>query len=101
MIETITEQVQRAVDGAGDDPAVKAAVGAAAASAAMPLPSLPGDVGFIWKAFVLGLLGILFVALGGIIYGMTIGKPTDVFVTVFSSVFAGLVGLFVKSPVQK
>jgi hypothetical protein len=56
MTETITEQVQRAVDGAGN------------------------DLSF---------------------YGMTISKLTDVFVTVFSSVFAGLVSLFVKSPVQK
>jgi len=49
----------------GETPEVKAAVAAAAAGAAVPEPSLPSDVGFLWKALVVGMLTILVIALGG------------------------------------
>ncbi len=88
----------------GETPEVKAAVAAAAAGAAVPEPSLPSDVGFLWKALVVGMLTILVIALGGIIFTVADGNNAtspDVIVTIFTSVLTGLIGLFVRSPTQR
>ncbi len=103
MATGIQAQVAEAVAGVQDQPAeVKAAVGAAAATAAIPPPSAEG-ASQLWKLLILGLIVLLVIALFGIIKTAADGKTStspDVIVTVFSSVLTGLVGLFVKSPTQ-
>ena len=96
------ENVQGAMHAtATADPAVQAAAVGAAVTASLPSPPLPADVGFLWKALVVGLLAVLLVAAGGIIYTVADGNTSttpDVLVTIFTSVLTGLVGLFVQSP---
>lgn len=103
MDATIQSQIEQAVAGVQDQPAeVKAAVGAAAATAAIPAPT-PAGANQLWKFLVIGLIVLLLVSLYGIIKTVADGKTStspDVIVTVFSSVLTGLVGLFVKSPTQ-
>ena len=98
---SVQEMVRDAVEGvAGQPTEVKAAVGAAAASAAVPKPP-DAEVGVLWKILVFALSAILVLALAGIIWTVGDGKDTtspDVIVTVFSSALTGLLGLFVKSP---
>lgn len=97
----ITESIQAAVQAVeGQATEVKAAVGAAAATAAIPPPT-PAEAGGLWRLLVGGLVIILIGALVGIILTVTDGKNStspDVIVTVFASVLTGLIGLFVKSP---
>jgi hypothetical protein len=99
----VEQNVRAAVDAVEGQPAeVKAAVGAAAATAAIPSPA-PADAGMLWKIFVAGLVAILLIALGGIIYTVADANDQtgpDVIVTVFSSVLTGLIGLFVKAPTR-
>jgi hypothetical protein len=55
----------------------------------------------LWIILVSGLLGLLIIAIGGLIY--LLGEDidgSDVVLTVFSSVLAGLLGLFSQSPVK-
>ena len=80
---------------------MKAAVGSAAVAALLPLPNLPKDIGFLWKCVVVGLVAITVLAAGGIITAVFFGKGTDVLVTLFTTTLAAVVGLFVKSPIQK
>lgn len=57
-----------------------------------------------WKALIVGLLALLVLALAGVVWAVLDGSEStspDVLVTVFASVLTGLIGLFVKSPVQK
>jgi hypothetical protein len=69
---------------------------------AVALPTPPAvDVGFLWKALVVGLLMVLLVSAVGIIWTIADGNDKtapDVLVTIFTSVLTGLVGLFVRSP---
>jgi hypothetical protein len=99
--ETVRDALQATE---GQAPEVKAAVAAAAAGAAVPAPSLPSDIGFLWKALVVGLLAVLVISLGGIIYTVADANDRtspDVIVTIFSSALTGLIGLFVRSPTQR
>ena len=97
--DAITNNVRAAMDAVGDQPAeVKAAVGAAAASAAVPAPT-SDQAGPLWKTLVTGLVVILIISLVGIIWTVADGKDTtspDVIVTVFTAALTGLLGLFVK-----
>src|SRR5688500_7281012 len=98
---SLQESVREAVAAvANEAPEVKAAVGAAAASAAIPAPTGAG-VNALWKVLIGGLVLILLIALIGIIYTIADGNrdtAPDVLVTVFSSGLTGLIGLFVRSP---
>lgn len=100
---TLEESVRDAVAGVADEASeIKAAVGAAAVTAAIPSPVGP-EVNTLWKTLVSGLVAILALSLGGIIYTVADANELtspDVLVTVFSSVLTGLIGLFVRSPVQ-
>jgi hypothetical protein len=73
---------------------VRAAVAAARATAA---------VRTLWKILVSALSVVLVIALAGIIFTIADRNPDtspDVIMTVFTSALTGLIGLFVKSPVQ-
>lgn len=63
-----------------------------------PTPDATDDV---WRYLVLGLLGLLLVALVGVIYLLADGDPTsspDVALTAFTALLTGLLGLFVTPP---
>ncbi|MFD3400078.1 hypothetical protein ACFWUU_05365 [Kribbella sp. NPDC058693] len=98
---SVTETVRNAIEGAaGESTEVKAAVGAAAAKAAIPPPEGAG-VGTLWTILVAGLVFGLVIALGGLIYTIADGNPDtspDLLVTAFTAILTGLIGLFVKSP---
>ena len=58
----------------------------------------------LWVILVTGLVLILVMALKGLIDlgdGQHAGAETDKIVTVISSVLAGLLGFFIRSPIQK
>ena len=97
----MAESVHAAVEAVADQPTeVRAAVGAAAATAAIPAPTGSG-VNALWKFLVVGIVIVLLAAVGGIIYVVADGNDAttpDVLVTVFSSALTGLIGLFVRSP---
>jgi hypothetical protein len=100
---TVQDAVRDAMEGAaGEAVEVKAAVGAAAATAATRIPK-PTDTeaGVLWTILVTALSVVLVIALAGIIWTVIDAKENtspDVIVTVFSSALTGLIGLFVKSP---
>ena len=99
MVENLTENIQLAVNAVeGEDSEVKAAAARAAVTATISGPPTQ-DVGVLWRILVGGLVGVLILALGGIIWTVGDGKETtspDVIVTVFTSALTGLIGLFVK-----
>lgn len=77
-------------------------VQAAAVRAAIGQPP-PEAVSWLWKALVVGLILLLVISLGGVIWAVLDGTgktSPDVIVTLFTAVLTGLIGLFVKSPVQ-
>ncbi|MBA3736521.1 MAG: hypothetical protein H0W90_15235 [Actinobacteria bacterium] len=60
-----------------------------------------GATDLIWIVVVLGLVGVLFYSLWGIIDLLTDAQATktpDKLITIFTTVFAGLIGLFAPSP---
>jgi hypothetical protein len=97
----VQEAVSDALAGVADQSdEVKAAVGAAAANAAIPAPP-PAAVGTLWTILIVGLVLALIGSLGGIVVTVADGKTTtdpNVIVTIFTTTLAGLIGLFVKSP---
>ena len=103
---TFQENVEAAVAGAvsgtaGETDAVKTAA-VAAATAAIPAPP-PQDVGWLWKMLVGGLLFVMVLSLGGIVWSVMDGEKTtssDVLVTIFTATLTALMGLFVKSPTE-
>jgi hypothetical protein len=100
----LASNVSTAMTAVGEtaDPQVKAAVAAAAVTASIPPPS-PAEAAPLWKILVGGLVAVLILALGGIIWTVAdsdSGTSPDVIVTVFSSALTGLIGLFVKSPTE-
>jgi hypothetical protein len=96
---TMQETVQEALDAtAGQPPEVQAA----AVRAAIPPPT-GGDVNWLWKALVTGLILLLVLSLIGVMWAVIDGDDDtspDTIVTLFTAVLTGLIGLFVKSPVQ-
>lgn len=104
---TLMQNVEAATSGAlsavkDESPEVKAAVVSAAATSAAALPAPPlKDVAVLWYLLIGGLVVVLLVALGGIVWTVADGDDKtspDVIVTIFSSALAALIGLFVKSP---
>jgi hypothetical protein len=79
---------------ANDPPEVKKA----ALQALIPAPRA-GAADLAWVILVVGLVGVLVLSILGLTH--VIGKHVtdDTIITVFSSTLAGLLGLFVKSPV--
>ncbi|MGW0311993.1 hypothetical protein [Streptomyces flavidovirens] len=100
-VETCVVQALKGAEGESD--VVKASVAAAAlnAAAVVPPPSRPEDVGFIWKVVVIGLLAILAVVAGGVIYAVVAGKGTEVLVGIFTTVLSGFLALFIKPPAKQ
>ncbi|HEU0019934.1 MAG TPA: hypothetical protein VFQ14_06550 [Thermoleophilaceae bacterium] len=64
----------------------------------VPAPT-QGAADKLWMVLVAGLVGLLTIAIVGLIYAVVDDKPTDVLVTVFTGLVTGLLGLFAKSPV--
>jgi hypothetical protein len=99
---SVEATVRDAVDGVADEPIeVKAAVGAAAATATTISHPPENQVGVLWRILVSALAAVLVMALAGIIWTVVDGKDStspEVIVTIFSSALTGLIGLFVRSP---
>jgi hypothetical protein len=100
----IQESVQQALAGAAGQPTeVVAAVGQAAASAAVAAeipPPTQEAAGQLWLALVITLCVILVVDLAAIIYALVDKRDTDVLVGIFTTALSGLLGLFVRPPAQ-
>ncbi len=96
---TMREAVDAALEATKGQPAE---VQAAAVRAAIAPPT--GEaVNWLWKALVIGLVAVLLLSLAGVVWAVIDGKPAtspDVLVTLFTATLTGLIGLFVKSPVQ-
>ncbi|MGB8360457.1 MAG: hypothetical protein WCE80_03590 [Acidimicrobiia bacterium] len=54
----------------------------------------------LWIVVVSGFIGLLVIALVGIIVLLADGKSSDVALTAFTALLTGLVGLFSPSPVK-
>lgn len=71
----------------------------AAMEALIPPPS--GNTNNLWMAVIVGLLALLLIALGGVLYLLADGDDgtsPDLALTAFASLLAGLLGLFAPSP---
>lgn len=82
---------------AADTPEVKQA---AMAAIAPPAAQVAND---LWRYLIIGLLLLLLIALGGVIYLLADGdkdSSPDIALTAFTALLTGLLGLFVKSPTQ-
>jgi hypothetical protein len=88
--------VERVVNTTANDSAeVKAA-----ALQALGAPSR-STTDIVWIILVSGLVVLLILALLGLIHTIGHNISDDKVVTIFTTVLAGLLGLFVKSPAQK
>jgi hypothetical protein len=102
MSETASQRAQ-AVQGliaatANESDTVKQA----ALQAVIPPPPR-ADVGFLWKALVVGLLALTLVSIVGVLWAVLDGKSgTDAktALLVFTPLVTGLLGLFAPSPAQ-
>jgi hypothetical protein len=68
-----------------------------------PPPAGSGANDFIWKGLVTGLLVLLVIALGGVLWLLGDGDKNttpDLALTAFTALLTGLLGLFVKAPAQ-
>lgn len=88
------EQVMRAT--AGEKPAVKRAALAALLDQ-VPPPTTWGT-NIVWIVFVGGLVLILALAVLGLTHVLGTGVTDDKLVTIFTTVLAGLLGLFAQKP---
>jgi hypothetical protein len=73
------------------------------AISAMVEPPAPGSQAhtFVWKVLIVGLVGLSALALAGlIVLALDDNAKTDLALTAFTTTFAGLIGLFVKSPTE-
>jgi hypothetical protein len=78
------------------DPATQKAM----VNSVMPAPSGPA-INQLWLIFIGGLsVALLIALLGGFVLAID-GKTTEVAVTAFTSLLAGLLGLFAPSPTSK
>ena len=71
-----------------------------AAIAAVSPPS-QGTANVLWRCLVVGLLILILIALGGVIYLLADGdkdSSPDLALTAFTALLSGLLGLFVTSP---
>jgi hypothetical protein len=79
---------------ASDPPEVRKA-----ALEAIVSPPGPGATDVVWVVLVIGLVGLLVLAILGLTHVIGNHVADDKVITVFTSSLAGLLGLFVKSPV--
>lgn len=96
---TMSEAVNEALAATAGQPSE---VQAAAVRAAIPPPT-GGNVNWLWKALVSGLILLLVLSLIGVMWAVLDSNDKtspDTIVTLFTAVLTGLIGLFVKSPVQ-
>jgi ATP:corrinoid adenosyltransferase len=56
---------------------------------------------WMWRLLVAGLLGLMLLALAGVITMLLLDKNTQVLSTIFAALLGGLLGLFVPSPGQE
>lgn len=88
LVASVTRSAQ------GLDPAAQLAVVTAAIT-----PPEAKTANTLWIILVSGLVGLLVISLGGLIYLIADGVDgSDVVLTVFSSVLTGLIGLFSPTP---
>jgi hypothetical protein len=80
-----------------DAAAQRELVSAAATAALVPSQTTIND---IWRYLVVGLVGVLFIALVGLVVLFAVGKTPDSVLTAFSATLTGLLGLFAPSPVR-
>lgn len=84
---------------ANEDPAVKAAALEAITPPIQPPSRTTTDV--VWLILVSGLVLLLILALLALAHVIGSGVSDDKVVTIFTTVLAGLLGLFVKSPAER
>lgn len=99
MAESVTERaaaVKSVVEAAKD---LEPGAQAAAVRAVVPAPDA-GTTKVLWIILVSGMIGLLVIALGGLIYLLADSKTSDVALTAFTALLTGLVGLFAPSPVK-
>jgi hypothetical protein len=77
-----------------------AAAQQAAIEAVVPPPG-EKTTGTLWIIAVGGLIGLLVIALIGLLFLIADDKKPDLALTAFSALLAGFLGLFVPSPVKK
>lgn len=66
--------------------------------ATIPPPSSPGVADDLWRWLVRGLMIILVADLIGLLVTIARGNSGDALLTIFTTVLAGLFGLFAPSP---
>lgn len=96
---SLQEAVTEALEATVGQPAE---VQAAAVAAAIPPPPAE-QAGSLWRSLITGLVILLVLSLGGVIWAVLDGSEStspDVIVTLFTAVLTGLLGLFVRSPTQ-
>jgi hypothetical protein len=96
---TLQDAVSEALEATEGQPAE---VQAAAVAAAIPPPSPEAAIG-LWRTLVTGLVIVLVLSLIGIMWAVLDGNANtspDVIVTIFTAALTGLIGLFVRSPMQ-
>jgi hypothetical protein len=71
----------------------------AAINAVVPGPDT-ATTGILWRRLVTGLLLLLVIASGGVLYLLVDDKSPDVALTMFTALLTGLLGLFAPSPVK-
>jgi hypothetical protein len=101
MAETAADRaaaIRSVLDAAAGEPnSVKEA-----ALAAIPAPQ-GADIGWLWKALLVGLLLLLVIAVGAIVWTVLDGDDktsADKLVTIFAALLTGTLGLFVTSPAE-
>jgi len=101
-VETSAERgaavVQVLAGAQGESESVKLA--AVEAAGGFPRPT-GADIGWIWKALIVGLLILIAISLVGVFWAVLDGDPKtdgDKALIVFTPLLTGLLGLFVTSP---
>jgi hypothetical protein len=74
-----------------------AAAQTAAIEAVVPPPDAT-TANDLWKKLVVGLMLLVAIALGGVIYLVVDEKDPDVVLSAFTGLLGALIGLFAKSP---
>lgn len=101
---TLAQDVERALkqNADADTPTLKAAIEGELDKHGIG-PADTKTSNFLWKTLVVGLTVGLLASLAGLLFGVLDANPattTDVIVTAFTAILTGLLGLFVKSPLQ-
>jgi hypothetical protein len=98
MADTVTERAQAFAQAAGAAKDLDSHQ-AEALAGVVPTPDV-STTKFVWIVAVSGLVALLVIALGGLIYLLAEEKTTDLVLTAFTALLTGLIGLFSPSPVK-